>query len=646
MPRPPKRKRARPQLTLDVGLGDNAAVGADEQSGSVAGQAAVASAAAARDAWWNQVVFPKGRHTLGAQLLPAPQLTSTGSTQPTPRSRLKAVFGGGEPAGAQASAAASRVGGTKRGREPTPVSTTGRSGDSITRVNPFARHNPPLLRYVCCSRPGRGRGSSGQGSEDTYCAVSNPLGAQPPTPVTPFSATEIPLAAPPSLPASAVTSPGFAGQAGSLPPSTAAAPTRHVLGSSLYAVMDGHGGGRAAEWLRSELHTNLLAAWRECDADLASLAALQEAAGGALQTAIRTTDAQLAAAVEGGDGPTLGRGARDARFDGSTVVAALAVLWVPGGGGHATLSISIASVGDSAALLVWDDGSYRLLTSPHLPSDPGEAARLASAGAAVEGGRVGGLLAMSRSVGDPGLGPAVSADADVVHFTLDTPPPGCAGVREANSVPLGASASTPVDPSAPPLPPQHSLPAMLVLATDGLWDFVPPRDVAALVCGCTPRMAAPATEAPVPAGVHDATAAPQTSGSPKRSTSANCVLGPEPCNAPSALPWHADRRGRAHCAAEGAVAGRGSGAAGQSGVSVASAGSSTGGVGSGGGAGLGAVHRQDVRVLAERCCAEAVVRGGRDDVTVMAVDLRLDAQQRSAESKSISAVSGEPEPRL
>lgn len=74
--------------------------------------------------------------------------------------------------------------------------------------------------------------------------------------------------------------------------------------------------------------------------------------------------------------------------------------------------IHLASAGDSRAVLVRANGECRL-TTDHSPSLPAEAERIESLGGLVLRGRVHGILAVSRAMGDPELQPYVTPEPQV-----------------------------------------------------------------------------------------------------------------------------------------------------------------------------------------------------------------------------------------
>ncbi|GAB0492374.1 hypothetical protein MMPV_003636 [Pyropia vietnamensis] len=197
----------------------------------------------------------------------------------------------------------------------------------------------------------------------------------------------------------------------------------------LAAVLDGHGGDGCADYVATRL-----------DAAVATGGGVVRAAGGAGTDA--PPGARLGAALA----------ALDARFrathpadpSGATVVAAL--LTPPA-------SLAVANVGDSRAVLYRSVAAAAAagvpavvpLSRDHVATDAAEAAAVAARGGTVTAGRVNGVLAVSRALGDAGVKPAAAADAEVVTTRLG-----------------------PAD-------------EFLVLASDGLWDVVGVAEVARLV---------------------------------------------------------------------------------------------------------------------------------------------------------------------
>ena len=195
----------------------------------------------------------------------------------------------------------------------------------------------------------------------------------------------------------------------------------------LYCGMyDGHGGSAAVEFVQAQLHVALAAELR---------------AGGGGQLGRNATDvhAAFARSFAKVDRMLMQTGA----FSCGTT-AAVCLLYRP----LATLAVlHVANVGDSRALLVGCLGAKRLSVD-HRPDEEGERQRLQREGIRVANGRVQGSLAVSRALGDHSL----------------------------KSVQGGVSCE--------PYCISHSVEPddlALVLASDGLWDFVTDEDVHAAV---------------------------------------------------------------------------------------------------------------------------------------------------------------------
>jgi serine/threonine protein phosphatase PrpC len=183
-----------------------------------------------------------------------------------------------------------------------------------------------------------------------------------------------------------------------------------------------------------------------------------------------------------------------ARCPGATALALLAVQ-----GGR---RLYVANAGDSRAFLfVPSAGKTQIypLSRDHAPSSaPDEAARVAAAGGRLSGGRIGdAALAVTRALGDWDLkGPgAVAAAVEAaggegeqqLAAALDRGPGnrGLTALPEVRVVAFGGG-----DANNNPSPPPPG--AFVVLATDGVWDTLPPEDAAALVRDTAkdPRMCA------------------------------------------------------------------------------------------------------------------------------------------------------------
>ena len=111
------------------------------------------------------------------------------------------------------------------------------------------------------------------------------------------------------------------------------------------------------------------------------------------------------------------------------------------------------------------------LTREHKPTEHSEALRIHAAGGMVRDGRVQGILAMSRAIGNATLKPYVSAAPDINIIEL----PACGGVSVANSA-ATAEASISCLPSS-----------LAIIGTDGLWDVVSNGQAAAIVVAALDR---------------------------------------------------------------------------------------------------------------------------------------------------------------
>ncbi|KAK9291433.1 hypothetical protein L1049_019380 [Liquidambar formosana] len=122
--------------------------------------------------------------------------------------------------------------------------------------------------------------------------------------------------------------------------------------------------------------------------------------------------------------------------------------------------IVVANCGDSRAVLC-RSGRAMPLSVDHKPDRPDERARIEASGGRVifvDGPRVGGILAMSRAIGDVYLKPAVTSEPEI-SFTKRDPEDEC-----------------------------------LILASDGLWDVLS-SDLACKVASECLREGSPATAA-------------------------------------------------------------------------------------------------------------------------------------------------------
>ena len=205
----------------------------------------------------------------------------------------------------------------------------------------------------------------------------------------------------------------------------------------VFAVFDGHGGKRAAQWAHDNLLSNLLAKL----AAKAGEASGGDGGGGASNGGSSEDDAAAleTASVDAflqTDAEFLRRATQHHIPDGSTAVCAL----LQKAGADGATDVLVANLGDSRAALVKRDGAARPISFDHKPNRPDEEARVRAAGGQVIFAgcwRVQGDLAVSRAFGDCHLKRfGVSARPELHRWRLE---------RDD---------------------------AYLVLASDGLWDVV------------------------------------------------------------------------------------------------------------------------------------------------------------------------------
>jgi len=126
--------------------------------------------------------------------------------------------------------------------------------------------------------------------------------------------------------------------------------------------------------------------------------------------------------------------------------------------------LHLASVGDSRAVLARPDAPPLRLTRDHTPSVPSEHERIIGLGGFVLRGRVHGILAVSRALGDLELQPYVSPCPDVSVITLEAPG---ASSTSTDAVDTDALASA-------------VAPSVLLLASDGVWGCLSDEEAAAI----------------------------------------------------------------------------------------------------------------------------------------------------------------------
>jgi serine/threonine protein phosphatase PrpC len=194
------------------------------------------------------------------------------------------------------------------------------------------------------------------------------------------------------------------------------------------AVYDGHGGRQAVDWLEVHLHTLVAAELRRLSKQGSGQYDRSDVIA-SLTRAFEKVDGQLA---------TLGSWKY-----GST--ATVALLHVSSRG----KTLYVANVGDSRAVLVGGP-SVKQVSIDHRATDPAEAARVQSEGGLVFRKRVGGVLSVSRALGDHQLKGE------------------CGGVSCVPDVSIS----------------EVTGPRSLVIASDGLWDVLEASDVQDITQQC------------------------------------------------------------------------------------------------------------------------------------------------------------------
>eukprot|EP01147_Barroeca_monosierra_P002876 gene2876-8155_t len=181
-----------------------------------------------------------------------------------------------------------------------------------------------------------------------------------------------------------------------------------TLPQAFFAVYDGHGGFEASKYVQAHLHHNI-AKHPDFHSDVKK----------AIHESFLSTDEEFKT-----------KATREALRSGSTAVLAF----------FRGKKLYVAWAGDSQCMVIKKDEQAEHLTAPHKPEDEKEKARIEEAGGFVMcrmgTWRVNGMLAVSRSFGDINIKPCVIPDPDIKELDLD------------------------------------SSYEFLILACDGLWDFM------------------------------------------------------------------------------------------------------------------------------------------------------------------------------
>lgn len=226
---------------------------------------------------------------------------------------------------------------------------------------------------------------------------------------------------------------------------TAEEPKTHWM---LFAVCDGHGGCGVVRQLQKILAPMILKGLADATILRRGLPLRPSFLRYYLKQAIVTIDRDLHQSTKG-----------SARGSGSTLVM---IVYQP-----QTRQIGLVNVGDSRAVIefsVQSDGETdfkrRMETRDHKPSDKAEALRVSATGSFIERGRVQGVLAMTRAMGDFALKKAAHS-------------------KEYHPV-LGPVSALP-DVQVGILSPRAQ--TTIILACDGIWDVMKSSDAIRIVNG-------------------------------------------------------------------------------------------------------------------------------------------------------------------
>ena len=122
----------------------------------------------------------------------------------------------------------------------------------------------------------------------------------------------------------------------------------------------------------------------------------------------------------------------------------------------------LAWCGDSRGVLATAGQPAQRLTVDHTPSLPSEAERITRAGGFITRGRVHGILAVSRALGDLELQPYISPEPQVATVQLPTPS------NTINNSSSGNNAGNTTPPS------------LLILASDGVWGLLDDHEASSI----------------------------------------------------------------------------------------------------------------------------------------------------------------------
>lgn len=211
-------------------------------------------------------------------------------------------------------------------------------------------------------------------------------------------------------------------------------PGREKLGEpfSLFAIFDGHGGSACAEFLKRNIQSVLASEPVLFDDDLIPF---QKRALAAIYSFQALENRHCEWAKISGD------------TSGSTGIVST----------YADGILVMAAVGDSAALFVDHEGHFKMISPRHDTSNAKEVLRVQACGVPIINNRVGGILMPTRALGDldckEAFGHAISPHPEIVTTPVVSIP------KEERS-----SYCSP----------------FLIMASDGLWDVMSPRQVATI----------------------------------------------------------------------------------------------------------------------------------------------------------------------
>lgn len=252
---------------------------------------------------------------------------------------------------------------------------------------------------------------------------------------------------------------------------------------ALVVVCDGHGGAKCVEHLSRSFPGDL---FRASKALLTSSAFPSRER----QPGVRISDLGLALAQGFQEAENVWM--HIARRSGDSSGACMTAVVIRG------RSVAVANVGDCRAVLRMCDGTLKVLTMEHRCSVPSERTRIRNAGGFIKDNRVLGILEPTRTIGDldektkPGV---VVATPDIMEVEVDMFPTEVqSGHHHASSKRTSSASGTSRSGAAASASARAHSPVptavgdratslcVLVIASDGVWDFLSNEAVLGLVC--------------------------------------------------------------------------------------------------------------------------------------------------------------------